>query len=224
MKPSTSIAVTTQEIEVAVAKYFNFRTNIIVPNAWWGVGLNHECDLLVLTQSDYAYEVEIKVSKSDLLADLKKPHLHKHKKIKRLYFAIPLSLKDYCANIPDHAGVLVVENAGPRTKVSEIRPAKNSGNYKWSQKERYELSRIGSMRTFDLKNKLNAVRAKSKIYNTFGLTHENVIAYLEQCDNHESLINIEKYLAAAKNKMSLKSNGVIDNKSENCLSPKELYA
>ena len=45
--------------------FFNYRANLIVPNISWGLGL-HECDLLVLTSSGYATEIEIKVSKADL--------------------------------------------------------------------------------------------------------------------------------------------------------------
>ena len=63
---------TAAEIEVVVAQYFDPRRNVIVPNVWWGWGLRHECDLVVMTKTGYAYEVEIKVSRSDLKADLKK--------------------------------------------------------------------------------------------------------------------------------------------------------
>ena len=67
--------ITTPEIEVRVASFFNPRQNIIVPNISWGVNL-HECDLLIIRKSGYGIEVEIKVSKSDLIADAKKPHHH----------------------------------------------------------------------------------------------------------------------------------------------------
>ena len=77
--------ITVSEIELAVAHYFDPRRNIIVPNVWWGMGFNYECDLLVLTKAGYAYEVEIKTTKSDLKADLKKEHGHKSDKIRKLF-------------------------------------------------------------------------------------------------------------------------------------------
>lgn len=43
----------------------------------------HECDILYITLNDYAVEYEIKVSKSDLLADAKKHHGHEHRLIKQ---------------------------------------------------------------------------------------------------------------------------------------------
>jgi len=63
----------TSDIEFAVAKYFNFRKNLIVPNVSWGFNI-HECDLLIVRKSGYAIEVEIKISKSDFKADFKKIH------------------------------------------------------------------------------------------------------------------------------------------------------
>jgi hypothetical protein len=75
------------EIESAVAGYFNPRRCTIVPNVWWGLGLNHECDLFVMNQTGHAYEVEIKTSRADIKADQKKRHSHNSKFIRRLYFA-----------------------------------------------------------------------------------------------------------------------------------------
>ncbi len=72
------------DIECALATYFDPRRNLIVPNVWWGMGLNHECDLMVMTRSGYVYEVEIKTSKADLVRDLKKPHGHGDDKIRKL--------------------------------------------------------------------------------------------------------------------------------------------
>ena len=78
----------TIEVELAVAKYFNPRQNHDIPNVSWGFNI-HECDLLILTKSKFLYEVEIKISRADLIKDKDKGHKHKHKKIRKLYFAIP---------------------------------------------------------------------------------------------------------------------------------------
>lgn len=82
-------------IEVAVANLIGYRENTIVPNVSWGLGLKHECDLLILDQKGRFTEVEIKVSKSDFLADFKKPHGHKSKVITRLIYAVPDSLSGF---------------------------------------------------------------------------------------------------------------------------------
>lgn len=97
------------DIEIAIARYLNPRQNLIVPNVSWGLNLNHEVDLLILTNSGYAWEVEIKVSLSDLKRDKLKLHGHYSDKIKRLYFAIPEYLeKQALPYIPERAGLFVV--------------------------------------------------------------------------------------------------------------------
>jgi hypothetical protein len=45
------------DIEIAVARHFNPRQKLIVPNVSWGLGFHYELDLLVVTQSRYAWEV-----------------------------------------------------------------------------------------------------------------------------------------------------------------------
>ena len=59
--------ITTIEIEEAVARKFGVRTNIIVPNVSWGLPGMHECDLFIIKMSGYGVEVEIKISKADIL-------------------------------------------------------------------------------------------------------------------------------------------------------------
>ena len=65
--------ITTLEMEIAVMRWLGIRQNLVVPNVSWGL-LNYEADVVSLTPSGYATEVEIKVSKADLLADFKKGH------------------------------------------------------------------------------------------------------------------------------------------------------
>lgn len=100
----------TEDIELAINNYFNYnRRYVIVPNISWGLGFQHELDLLVLTNNNHVWEVEIKVSKSDLKADLKKRHGHYSNKIRRLYFAVPKELQeDALLLIPERAGLFVV--------------------------------------------------------------------------------------------------------------------
>ena len=159
------------DIEVAVAKYFKPRTHLIVPNISWGMNI-HECDLLILNGSNYAVEVEIKISKSDVKADLKKGHGHKSNRIKRLFFAIPehLNTPDVIELIPERAGIFVVSERYPvyqsgygadSTKVSYymqprctvIRNAKiNKEARPFTDGERIEMGRLGMLRYWNIRN------------------------------------------------------------------------
>ena len=142
----------TIEIEVAVMQFLNIRQNIVVPNVSWGVGLNHECDILKLTKTGYATEVEIKVSKSDISADKKKQHGHNSHLIKYLYFAVPSELRDYAIkNIPERAGLLVIRDG----TVHEARkPKRNIKAKKWGKDEIDKLLHLGCMRILGLKEKI----------------------------------------------------------------------
>lgn len=151
----------TSEVEIAVAKYFNcYRANLIVPNISWGFGV-HECDLMIVTKAGYAYEVEIKISKSDLMADKKKRHGHKHFKIKKLYFAIPKRLLRYKEHIPEHAGILTVD----KSSVIEYgyfcrleRRPHITGDYVLTPDERFTIAKLGCMRIWGLKQKIVDLR------------------------------------------------------------------
>jgi len=174
--------ITTLEMECVLARNFDRRTNLIVPNVSWGM-FHYELDLVVLTPSGYATEIEIKVSKSDLKKDKEKFHNHENDMIKTLYFAIPEYIDSDFAltQIPYHAGLLVVyeveigsyqdvksteeyskilsgEIEIPKKiikRVKEIKkPVIKNNPYKWNDKERYELSRLGSLRIWGLKEKL----------------------------------------------------------------------
>jgi len=157
----------TIEVEIAVMKYFGVRRNIIVPNVYWGIrGLNYECDLIRLTKNNYATEIEIKVSKSDLLKDKKKHHGHKSNLFKYLYFAVPEELT-VCAllGIPERAGLLAVRKVDVRNReyyeedyiyeVDEIKkPSINPNCRKWNDSDRLELTRLGAIRILGMKQKI----------------------------------------------------------------------
>lgn len=164
----------TLDIEIAVMQKFGVRKHIIVPNVAWGItregiGNLHESDLLILTQSNYAIEIEIKISKGDLLKDADKPHAHDSNFIKKLYFAIPETLLEIAKqSIPKRAGIIIVKNktndVGLETEV--VRKAKtNTDSVQWTEDERNQLMRLGCMRILGLKKKLaRKVHKKSKVY------------------------------------------------------------
>ncbi len=148
----------TVDIEIAVANYFRPRVNIVVPNVSWAFS-HYEMDLVVVTRSNFVYEIEIKASKSDLIADKKKRHNHDCDKIKYLLFAIPESLIGSVDHIPDDAGIIVCKNPYRRIEVSMFRRPKKRNHYELEPNERYLLARLGYLRMWDLKNKLNRVKA-----------------------------------------------------------------
>jgi len=139
-------------IELAVAGYFDTRRCLIVPNVHWGLDINHECDMFIVNKTGFAYEVEIKVSRSDLKADLKKPHQHKSKKIRRLYFAIPEKLLLCQSLVPEHAGILSISKSGRLTKIREAKSNKDARIL--SDKERIKLGHLAAMRMWNLKKQI----------------------------------------------------------------------
>lgn len=151
-----------EDIEIAVARFYNVRQSLIVPNASWGADV-HECDLLICSNANYLTEIEIKVSKSDIKKDLQKRHKHRSDKIKRLYFAMPESLffkKGVAELIPEHAGIILVkEICGTTHDVTIERPAKNNVNaHPIGMEEKYNLARLAGLRIWSLKERLQKVR------------------------------------------------------------------
>lgn len=157
----------TLDMEVAVSNYFSPRQNLIVPNVSWGM-FRHEVDLCVLSPAGYAREIEIKVSRSDLIKDKEKRHGHDEPMIKYLYFAIPEHLEKDIEHIPERAGVLIVKWNKPfkaygytNTRMEagwwsckKVREPKIQYNRKWLEHEYNSLLRLGAMRIWGLKEKL----------------------------------------------------------------------
>lgn len=168
---------TTLEMEIAIIKGSHIRQNLVVPNVSWGmVNENralHECDIIVLTPSGYATEIEIKVSKGDLLQDMNKRHNHRHNLIRKLYYAVPEKLKQTALDIiPERAGLYVVSEIEATNykwlkgggniavpykyrRVTTVKEATiNRNAIKWDDYQRYQLARLGTMRILGLKEKL----------------------------------------------------------------------
>ena len=145
----------TDTIETTIARYFDPRRNLIVPNVSWGMRrLNHECDLLIITKNNYAYEVEIKVDKYDLIKDKLKPHHHKSTLLRKLWFAIPYYLIDQLHHIPADAGILCV-GIYPQLRIVKLRDAAVLGDYKITEQERCDVARLGALRIWGLKDALH---------------------------------------------------------------------
>jgi len=172
VRGGVGVRLTVQDIEIAVARHFNSRTNLVVPNVWWGWGLRHEADMIVLRPSGYCDEVEIKTSAADIKADLKKPRSHwEDRRITRVWFAVPHTLVG-CPEIPAAAGILGVmrgttdldtgcwrpwregDDRAWRDDVAVVRPAKprsKENRVTISDQQRMKLAELGAMRIWDLK-------------------------------------------------------------------------
>lgn len=155
------------DIEVAIFNMYDVRKHIIVPNVSDQMNLvPFETDMLVLSESNYATGFEIKVSKSDLLADLKKKQYTKFKdkeqelyyanKFKYFYYAVPNNLKETAlAMIPEFVGLYVYNNDHDISMLEKIKEAKKLKTQSWPEKNRVELMRLGCMRIHSLKEGLS---------------------------------------------------------------------
>lgn len=157
------------DIEISIMNRFNFRENLIVPNISNMMGLvAFETDMLVLTKSGYAHGFEIKTSKADLKADFKKPQHTQigefrngrtglerfYGKFKYFYYAVPEELKEVALElIPDFCGLWVLrkENYPSSPHFYQAKEPKKLFDHKWSEKDRYDLARLGTMRIYSLK-------------------------------------------------------------------------
>lgn len=148
------------DVEIQVARLFNYRANLIVPNVSWGLHLRHECDLLIVSPARYATEIEIKVTASDIRADNKKKHRHLSNKIRMLYFAVP----DYLASCPDlpvEAGLISVDSQDKpwHTKIVR-RPRFNKLARPLTEEEYLKLTELGCMRIWSLKEHILLLKEK----------------------------------------------------------------
>lgn len=166
--PEKPKKISTIEIECEIAKYFGVRTNIIVPNISWGLAGMHECDMFIIKKTGFAVEVEIKISKSDLLADLladfKKGHSHIDRKnrIVEFYYAMPFDLYEKVKDlIPEGAGIITCEwnyNAYRMEHYIATRTQRQATRIKGARaltiEEQFKVAKLGCMRIFSLKEKI----------------------------------------------------------------------
>src|SRR3990172_9041710 len=140
---------TARDIERAVVYgLYNTRRWLVVPNVSWGLGL-HECDLLAVSASSYAHEIEIKISKGDLVRDA-----HRHR-IACLWFAMPEGMRDCIDRVPQEAGVILVDmNTGGMHVATRVRPAHRDPLAKpWSPEQRAKLARLGLLRYWSMRHR-----------------------------------------------------------------------
>ena len=119
---------------------------------------------------------------ADIRADLVKPHGHwENRRIARVWFAVPDSLKD-CEAIPARAGIIAVTRTarqpgdyGWTDSVAVVRPAKlrtREDRKPVSEAYRIKLAELGAMRIWCLKSKLAARNRDVQYYREKLETHE----------------------------------------------------
>lgn len=157
-------------MECAIVRLFDIRTHLVVPNISWGL-LSHEADVLVVRKTGYCLEFEIKRSFSDFKKDFTKRkfkegstgnHMWK-KNIKEFTYVFPAKLfkkrrDEIMAMVPGYAGVLICyENtsggAVPWTEWIQ-NPKPSSEAKPLTQKQMYDVARLGMIRIWPLKRAL----------------------------------------------------------------------
>jgi hypothetical protein len=159
----------TNEMEIALTgrgSVFNVSRYFVLPRSSWGVPrIYHECDLLALSKLDVLHEIEIKISKSDLLADKRKRHGHQSAIIKRLWYAVPNNLVDFAKlHIPEDAGLIRCEVTHRGFLVSSVvRRPKFRGKEKPDQEIIKHMYELMAMRYWDERSRIAHKMIKKRL-------------------------------------------------------------
>lgn len=145
----------TFEAELALSNFFYKKGSEAVISKTNFLG--YEADILATTKSWYLTEVEIKISKSDFMADFKKYHKHDSKLTKYLYYAVTSNLVELAKEMLDsNVGVLEIFQPpylkrGLRVKV--VRDAQIRVNKPLNEKQVINLYRLGCYKEWGFKQK-----------------------------------------------------------------------
>lgn len=146
---------TAKDIEIAVAKHFDWRKFAIVPNISWGMNIRHEADVWVVNpKTKLVTEVEIKISSADIKLDLKKKISHYEGPVRRLFFAVPESLAEH-PDIPLGAGLLSIQERHGKFAAKRIREATIRTEARpLTDEQFFHYLHLGSMRVWNLKERI----------------------------------------------------------------------
>lgn len=139
---------TERVLQQAVARFFDPRKNLIVPNV--AQTFAHECDILVLSKAGYATEVEIKVSAADLRKDFsKQKHTRDRSKLlARFFYCVPSELVELAQQlVPVEYGILEYREISQgihtyKTIIQARAAKKRPGAMAWSDKQQMALLRL----------------------------------------------------------------------------------
>jgi len=122
MKPANQVHA--GHILLALARYFNWFQNTMMPECWIDGG---QADLVFVSRAGYVTEIEIKVSFSDWNSDCEKDKWKRERPhVARFYYAVPETLSERVpAWLPDGAGILSVSlGRHGRPTITPIREAR----------------------------------------------------------------------------------------------------
>lgn len=162
-KPSAPGAWTAAAITRAVIRSQVFNRNVVaVPCTNWA---GHECDLLVIEKRLRIIDLEVKISRSDLKADLKKSkwwHAPTWRNPRQLverrewpdgiwkhYYAMPAEIWDpkLLAAIPEASGVLLLQRPHSVRVLRRAKP--NSKAQPISAADAIDIARLAGLRMWD---------------------------------------------------------------------------
>ena len=116
---------------------FNSQAKYMVPNMCYCLG---EADMFVVQRNDYTHEFEIKISRSDFLADKKKTKKHCNLQFplpgmqtpNKFSYVVPKDMVKV-EEVPDYAGLYYIYHCGT---VCEVKPPKflHKAKYDWTEK------------------------------------------------------------------------------------------
>ncbi len=151
--------ITTKDVMSCIPNAFKLGQHTVIPNVNWG---GHESDMLIITKSNYMYEIEIKISVPDFRKDKDKrkwqwidPETGFYSsKIKYFYYAMPDYIYEKVkGEVPEFAGVLIVRliNTGGELAIIQVKePAKIKKHRKLTDKEVLQLHRLCMFRYWNL--------------------------------------------------------------------------
>lgn len=140
----------------ALVRGMNLRTSLLVPNVSWGLIYWGECDLLKMSGAGYLTEYEIKVSVSDFRREWKKKRwnnpIHRkafERRIKNYWIVAPKKIAaKIIPEMPDGIGLMAVNESSitRREFVEVIIPTKSNPARPLTEKEKFQLARLGTLR------------------------------------------------------------------------------
>lgn len=151
-----------QEIEDILIRLHagGIRSNLCVPNVSWGMGIQYEADLLVVTKAGYCTEYEIKRSYADFLADMRKDEsAHKAPWVYRFYYVIPASIRskvlEYFKDKGEETPAIVCYYENGHIDFCGGIPYVKGGRRMFLE-EQLKIAKLGTMRYWNLRNKVGS--------------------------------------------------------------------
>ena len=177
-KPNGDTGRSLLDIELALAREFEWKRNLVVFNVHGLSGrlnIQHECDMLVMTKAGYLTEVEIKRTFTDFCADFRKRHHHESHgcDIKEFWYCVPEGIYERCLSklaeqklLP--TGILCYDEELNFSR-KDVRPVRREAPdavrlYAVDAKplfleQQFELARLGAMRQVSLRERIAAMEA-----------------------------------------------------------------